>query len=499
MILFLNLNLKITIDTTMKKLVFFLSIVIASQNVDAQNFGEALRYSNLQYGSTTRSMSVGGTMSALGADFSALSTNPAGLAQYRGAELSGSFGFKSTAAQTQLLTGNNLPFNQSSIVGTFNNVGLVWGATLSNNSPWTSIRLGIGLNKIADLNRSIFITGSSQGSIMERWTSMGNAGTWNDLEQFPAVESGAVFYDSVSRRYVNDIQSTPNALIKKTQSIENKGYINELVFSYAGNYKDRLLIGATIGVPFLNNTENKTYTETDDINANPSFNKLVYKEFLQTDGVGINAKLGLIVRVSPYLRLGAAVHTPTVYTLKDTFLNSAEYTYTERNAIKTFTGTSPSGITDYKFQTPWRFLASACVLAGKNGFLTGEAEWVKFNGAKYSYSSDLAEAQRDVNQTISDSLTQSMNLRMGGELVLDIFRIRAGAGMQTSPLANDKTVNWSYSAGIGIRTGYFFADLGYRNTTEAYRYQPYQHFTNVQKVQTNLSYHQIMATIGFKF
>jgi hypothetical protein len=484
----------------MKKLVFVLSIITASQTIDAQNFGEALRYSNYQYGSTTRSMSVGGSMSALGADFSTLSTNPAGLAQYRGAEISFSFGVKSTAAQTQLLAGSNAPFTQSNLAGTFNNFGIIFNVSNDpNRSPWKSIKMGIGVNRIADLNKSIFITGSSKGSITQRWTNLANQGLIGDLEFEPAFVSGAIGKSSATGLYWNDIDKTPNVLLKKTQSIENKGYINEMVLSYAGNYKDRVLIGMTVGVPFLNHSENKTYTESDEANLNPAFGKLVYKEFLETDGVGVNAKLGLIFRVHPNLRLGVAVHTPTIFSLKDTFLNTADYTFSENNVTRTETGISPSGNINYKFQTPWRFLASACVLAGKNGFVTGEAEWVQFNGSKYSYSSENAEAQRDVNQAISDSLRQSMNLRMGGELVLDIFRIRAGAGMQMSPLANDKAVNWSYSAGVGIRSGYFFADLGYRNTGETYRYQPYQHFENVQKVQTNLSYHQIMATLGFKF
>ncbi|MEN9611227.1 MAG: hypothetical protein RLZZ628_2041 [Bacteroidota bacterium] len=484
----------------MKKFVFLFSLLTASQTMDAQNFGEALRYSNYQYGSTTRSLSVGGSMSALGADFSALSTNPAGLAQYRGAEISLSFGVKNTSAQTQLLAGSNAPFTQSNINGTFNNFGIIFNVSNDNNATaWKSVKFGIGVNRIADLNKSVFITGSSKGSITQRWSNLANQGKIDDLEYDPAYYSGAIGQDNVTKVYWNDMDATPNALLKKTQSIENKGYINEMVLSYAGNYKDRVLMGMTLGIPFLNHSETKTYTETDENNVNPAFGKLVYNEYLQTDGVGVNAKFGLIFRVHPNLRLGIAVHTPTVFALKDTFLNSAEYTFTENKVTKTATGTSPSGNVDYKFQSPWRFLASACVLAGKNGFVTGEAEWVQFNGAKYAYPTASAEAQRAVNQAISDSLRQSMSLRMGGELVLDIFRIRAGAGMQMSPLANDKAVNWSYSAGIGIRTGYFFADLGYRNMGEAYRYQPYQHFENVQKVQTNLTYHQIMATLGFKF
>ncbi|MBL0343571.1 MAG: hypothetical protein IPP71_23575 [Bacteroidetes bacterium] len=45
----------------------------------AQNEIDALRYSQSMFGSTARSLSMGGAFGALGADFSTLSTNPAGI------------------------------------------------------------------------------------------------------------------------------------------------------------------------------------------------------------------------------------------------------------------------------------------------------------------------------------------------------------------------------------------------------------------------------------
>lgn len=53
----------------------------------AQNENDALRYSMQQnFGTTARSLSMGGAFGALGADFSSLSINPAGIAVYRRSE-----------------------------------------------------------------------------------------------------------------------------------------------------------------------------------------------------------------------------------------------------------------------------------------------------------------------------------------------------------------------------------------------------------------------------
>jgi len=50
----------------------------------AQTVAEGVRYSSYDYAGTARSVAVGGAFSALGADMSAISVNPAGLGEYRG-------------------------------------------------------------------------------------------------------------------------------------------------------------------------------------------------------------------------------------------------------------------------------------------------------------------------------------------------------------------------------------------------------------------------------
>ena len=59
----------------------------------AQNEVDVLRYSQLTFGGTSRSVAMGGAFGALGADFSSLSINPAGIGLYRKSEVSLTPGF----------------------------------------------------------------------------------------------------------------------------------------------------------------------------------------------------------------------------------------------------------------------------------------------------------------------------------------------------------------------------------------------------------------------
>jgi len=54
----------------------------------AQNQVDALRYSNLMFGGSARYVALGGAFGAVGADFTTLSVNPAGIGLYKTSEMS---------------------------------------------------------------------------------------------------------------------------------------------------------------------------------------------------------------------------------------------------------------------------------------------------------------------------------------------------------------------------------------------------------------------------
>lgn len=73
----------------MKKIGLITLLVYLFANLAyAQNEEDALRYSNVHLLGTARYMGLSGAYGAIGADFSTLSSNPAGIGLYRRSEFS---------------------------------------------------------------------------------------------------------------------------------------------------------------------------------------------------------------------------------------------------------------------------------------------------------------------------------------------------------------------------------------------------------------------------
>lgn len=100
---------------------------------------------------------------------------------------------------------------------------------------------------------------------------------------------------------------------------------------------------------------------------------------MTTTGLGVNFKVGLVVRPHQAIRLGAAVHSPTAFKLEDSYNSAFTYNYTDGGVSTTDdTQLSPDGLFAYKLRTPWHYIGSAGVVVGKWGFLSGEVEYADY-------------------------------------------------------------------------------------------------------------------------
>ena len=142
--------------------------------------------------------------------------------------------------------------------------------------------------------------------------------------------------------------------------------------------------------------------------------------------------------------------------------------------------TADPGEFNYTLTSPFRASGGAAVVIGKYGFLSGDVEYVNYGQARLGNdnSSDVSTSDYDFSLDNSDirSLYQSaVNLRAGGELRFDIFRVRAGFARYGDPYkdsSRDRTQNY-YTGGVGIRQKNFYLDLaGVYGTTKRY-YNPY--------------------------
>lgn len=491
---------------TMKKYLIPIILFFCAFPVFGQTVADVLRYSNLQPSGTARFLGVGGAMGALGADYGAIAINPASLALYRTDELvvTPALHFSKVKAS---LPGGNVDKQSRSAFG-FDNFGLVFN-TLPRKSHWTTFNVAIGMNRLANFSQSAFYEGKGKGSVMNGFFKdaqqvLNNGGNEDGLYPFGsrlAWDANAIYLDQ-NQNLSYDFIDNPNATIDRSQTLLTYGRMNEMNISFAGNYEDKLAVGVTVGVPFVNYRIEGEYKESDPADSVTYFDGLTYTEYLRTEGVGFNAKLGLTYRVTHEFRLGVAFHTPTLLNLTDTYDNTFAYNFTDGDgSVVGDPVQSLEGRADYKLRTPWRAVASAALVVKKSGFISADLEWVDYTANNYNLDADVPNAdnarfERELNNEIARAYKQAMNVRLGGELAIDQLRLRAGVNLIGKPYEGETGFNTAYTAGIGVRGESFYVDLGYRRYTGKGSIRPY---SDAPVASTTVQNSDLLLTVGFKF
>ena len=486
------------------KNIFLIIFLVVGISANAQVATDALRYSVLDVGGTARTVGVGGALGALGADYSVLSTNPAGLANFRTSELVMTPSMHLASTKATLTNGNNTSNKATNNRFNFNNIGFVFH-TQPRRDKWSTFNWGIGLNRLASYNQELFFEGTSEGSIVQRFTELANDNLFDQFEVDLANEALAIYDDDGDEIWNNDFEFKPGFVTKREQLVKTSGAYNEVVISMATNYDEKLMIGATLGLPFISFEEEKFYKE-EDVDDVPFFDNLEFQEFVSTSGIGVNLKVGLIYRLNQMFRFGIAAHSPTRFALTDNFTTQLTYAFTDGAGSQTNTQDSPRGSFDYGLKTPWRVIGSAAVLINRKGFISTDIELIDYSLSEFNLTKNTTDPveeayEREVNTDISRLFTQAINFRIGGEYAMDIFRFRAGFNISGTSYAEDNITNKGYSIGAGVRKNSFYLDLAFKNSNRTESYVPYLMAdpANEQFVNTEISNNQVFMTLGVKW
>lgn len=462
----------------------------------AQTDVDALRYSQLTFGGTARFASMAGSMGALGGDISTLAFNPAGIAVFKKTEL--------TITPSVFAQKSTMSFNGSSAVDSklnFNlgNIGLVATKNFKDTtSGWKNINFGFAYNRTNTFQARSNAQGyNTQSSLLDVFVNDANGHSPSDFDGF---STGLAWQDYLinpadsSNHYYHVI---PNYGEYQQKSVETKGSMGETDFSFGANYDNRVLIGATIGYVNARYVENSVYSETDTKDTIPYFKSFTYTQNLTSKGKGVNFKIGVIVKATDWLRLGAAVHTPTYISFHDDY-NSRMQSDLEDGYV--YDTTSPDGSFDYRIITPFRAMGSVGFVINRIAVINAEYEYVDYAAAQIHSS---PEYFNDVNNTISTKYKPAGNFRVGGEVRFDPFAFRLGYALYGSPYSGGINANAnrsSYTAGIGFRQNNFFMDFAYVLTMYkeySYFYDPSIAYSN--PVQNNYKGSSFMLTFGVRF
>ena len=560
----------------MKKSLFIAAAAAVPAIAMAQAGVDVAHLSELGMRGTARFMSMGGAFTALGGDLSTLGQNPAGIGIYRSSEvgITLDLNFQSFQASAPSMTDthNQTRFN-------VNNFGYIGTMKLYSEATPT-FSFGASYSRINSFDR-VFkgnfnnLGGSSLSNYVAAFTKsinhMGDGysryrdvdliwgSNYNPYDNAPWMS--VLAYNSL---IINNGQENSNGQISfqglmgdgttgsANFDIREKGHVDEYNITFGGNIYNTLYWGIGFGITDVDYTQWSYYGERLSnaylsVRTDEGPKDLYYKDvpgtasygltnYLHSSGSGFNVKFGLILKPINEFRIGIAVHTPTWYSMTDTYWGAIDYNMLPDNGLLAPNGEhyknetdnvvandSYDNFHDYHLRTHWRIMVGAAGVIGGKAIISADYE---YRGANMQLSDVNNNEYVDVSDEIKTYYKGVNIFRVGAEYrVTPQLSLRAGYSYESSPVkqwvANDgENIQFagtipSYSfnkatqyitAGLGYRVGRFAIDLAYVNKHRESTWHAYSPIVaegtivmDSPQATVKSNYNQLVLSLGYKF
>lgn len=415
----------------MKNIISTLVLSFSCSFLMAQTEFDALKYVQTDISGTARYLSMAGAFGALGGDPSAIKDNPAGLGIYRKSEMVGTINMLSqnTNSNWQFWEGPNLKnshgygdvykfgaTNFSLILASPNrNLGNSLGELVGSNWSFSynrlknfdrnlNIRSGLSTSSISD-----YLAYFSKDSYPANFEYSGN--NISSVFNNPYVPTLSVYgyqgylIDSVSPGVW---KSSITNKITPAYRLAEKGHLDEYSIGWAGNIDNLIYIGTTLNYQTLDYSAISTYSENFGSQGNMSLGDTIY-----TKGSGVNLNIGAIFRPSDNLRIGVAIHTPTLMALTDRYYSTFNYNRTFLNGdSRKGTIVGPSIPKKFDLQSPMQINLSAAYFIDNKGLISAEYVISDYIGTRFR--SDIYNFTNE-NDGMKETLNNVKTFKLGGE------------------------------------------------------------------------------------
>lgn len=514
-----------------------LSLLMAG-GMGAQTIYDASNFSSKDLNGTARFVGMGGAMGALGGDISTMGTNPAGIGIYRSNDAMVSFGYSTTATESNYM-GTSLETEKNR--WSFDNIGVVLSTKFGNATSLKYVNFGFNYHKLKTFNRTTRMEGqlnqTPDGAVVSQTFQMANQAAgmlnngydianmdWDRYNIFDHNQTGwlaalgweCFLYDPTDDGVGIPWSQRPYARFYSKET----GGIDQYDFNMAFNVNDRFYFGVTLGIYDLNYRKTVSYDE--DFGGGEGYTLDSQTNF---DGTGFDVKVGAIVRPfeeSP-LRVGLALHTPTFWNmtlstrarvLADIYF--ADTDQVEAADLDSFDELGGNFMSyDYRMRSPWTCNVSLGYTVGSTLALGAEYEYQDYSSIRFHYPE--GDEMYFENSTVKEMLKGVHTFRAGAEYkVIPEFALRAGYNYSTTAYEDgaykalpsnsvmtdtDFTNSQSrsnYTLGIGYRGSSFYADLAYQYTTYKSDFYAFDD-EFLQKTRQTNSRSKVLLTLGMRF
>lgn len=469
--------------TDMKKVTSIFSFLfLFSTLLHAQGALDAYRFSREDLYGTARAMSMGGAFGALGGDQMGISINPAGIAVYRSSEVVGTMDLSSERSTVGSRNANRGQFKMD-------NFGFVGYFPLRNDA-FSLINFGFSYNKLKSFNKNITAVGSPNSSLKDyiadvSWGIIPQDLQFHDDLPDPFLSQPWLSVLGYNSYLINPESGTgPRYLSLNTGSdrpinkigTRERGYIDNYDLTIGTSLHDVLNVGLSLTVKSISYSISSDYEEEFGKGGFGLYNDL------SVSGAGFGAKFGIIYRPINELRLGVAYHSPTWYSLSETYNaemvdNLAAYvTEPKYEPGSTF---SDHFSNDYDLKTPGKFVASVAGVLGNRFIISMDYELMDYGQMRLMIPSNSMDSHTwyDLhNQYITDDHRQASTTRLGMEyrLTSQLYSRLGYAWMQNVydelyAVSGDPAIAWSNSIfRMEGDTHWITGGVGYRFSRNLY-------------------------------
>lgn len=476
-----------------KKIIMILAITgIAKIGAFAQYTGDALRFSQTNYGTTARLNGMGNAQIGVGGDLSSIGGNPAGLGLFTKSEFSFTPEFNGSDINANYL-GKNTSTNTSQL--NLNQLGVVFYVpTYKQKGQDTKkgvISAVFGLGYVRNNNYSMEsnyngtngITSITDYFAQIAGNTLPNKLSEGSLEQM-AYNNYLISYDDVAGNYYPEtfVNQNLNEFNKQRSNSIKSGSVSEFNFAGALNIGNQIYIGANLGLVNIKYTSDAQFEESgklhiadQPVNSTKDY-KLLFNQNQTTKGSGANGRLGIIFRPDKNFRLGATLQTPTWFLIEDS--------YTEGLDNRGTTNGNNSNITydfNYNLRTPLKGSLGASYIINNQAIITADLDYIDYSTLKFSANDSYAseydiQVIKNNNTEVRQNYRNAINYRVGGEYKINKISLRAGYGLNGSPYKTDNDGFFNtkiYSTGLGYRVNQYFLDLAYQRIEGNNTFSPY--------------------------
>ncbi len=487
----------------------------------AQYASDGLRFSQTNYGSTARFKALGNAQIGVGGDVSSLGGNPAGLGLFTKTEFSLTPEFNNSKVDANYLSTNTTAqknqLNINQLAAVFYTptyrfkgqdpkqgvVSAVFGLGLMRNNDYgleTSYSANNNINSI----RNFFAELANSKRIGSNTISK------STLEGM-AYHSYLINYNTPGDSALYTANSTGNPFTPNQQDrneIRNGG-VSEFNFAAAINIGNQVYIGANVGLINLRYISDTEFIERGKLNPYDQNNgytgiedyELSYSQNQETRGSGVNGRIGVIVKPSNYFRFGASLQSPTWFTIDD------HYSEVLNNKLSNdvFKNDAAEYDFSYSLRTPLKGSIGTMFILGNKAMIAADLDFVDYSSIRFSTSGNSGGMTEinDSNTIVRKNYKSAINYRVGGEVKLNSFSLRAGYGLNGSPYKNDPTNMFdtqTYSGGFGYKFGNYSLDFAYQNIQSLSRISPYTLNNGTEPVAVSkISKNNFFFTLGLRF